>query len=541
MKSGIIKILIVLVGGILFACSVEKPKAPRWDVPINIPLADSIYTLQTLIGNIDDIVVSDYGLLGIKLNGKVDTTRVGPYLTLEDIYYSFDMNAGNLVLPVVLPTNKEFSFSYTENVPLLDSLAIKSAKFSSGTLTINLFNDFPINSSLTVVAHDFKNKLDGTPFTKSFDLSSDTDLAIRIDLSEHDVIMTVPQVGNVQKTPITFSGTVTTPSNSIELNPGDRFAVDIQFVNLQLAYFEGRMDERQVVIDETETGVSLPTKFGGLEGLKLGDARFSMNVYNTISFPMRIDGELKATSLLGETFALHFNEKIHSSNNGEISTLVQPFENNSIDILNFINLPPDRITFASNGYIGDGIAISHVTANDYMWADYSLEIAAKAVWEKRSFVVDTTRILIEPEFADMNVDNVDNSFDSELTKNLKKLTINSIIENHTPAGLYVWFRFATDLEKLKESPQLMLGPILMPAAQTNNSGIVVKSVLSETEIMLDEDALALFQNPTSGPKYVYIATDLEIQDSAGKEVQLFSTDFIRIQASMNVLLDVNFD
>jgi hypothetical protein len=532
---------VLLLATLITGCSIEKPKAPRWDLPINIPLTDSTFTLQKLVQNIDDVVVSDYGLLGIKLNGRVDTTRVGPYLTLEDVFYSFAINPGHLTIPVSLPKNQNFSFSYTENVPLLDSLAIQKAEFSSGILTVVFQNELPLMSSIRIVAHDFVSKSDGSPFSTSFDLGPDASQAIGIDLSEHKVNMTVPGPGQVQKTPISFSGTISTPAESVTLEDGDGFAVDVQLENMQLAIFEGRMNERKVVIDETETGVSLPTKFGGLEGLKLGDARFSMNVFNTISFPMRIDGELTAINSSGKLHTLTFDEHILSSINGEIPTLLKPFENNGADILNFINLPPDKITFASNGYIGDGIAISSVTAEDYMWADYSLEIAAKAVWEKRSFVVDTARILIEPELADLDIDNLDQSFDSEMSNNIKKLAVISTIENHTPAGLQIFFRFATNLEHLQDSPQLTVGPVFMPSAQINNSGIVTKSVMSQTEIQLDEDALELFQNTTAGAKYVYIATDLEIQGSDDIEVQLFSTDFIRLQAYMNVVIDVNLD
>ena len=357
----------------------------------------------------------------------------------------------------------------------------------------------------------------------------------------HPVNMVVPEFGETQTTPITISGRIEGSSETVKVIKDDGLYVETLFEDLFLSYIEGRMNERKVVIDETETGVTLPIKFGGLEGLKLGDARFTMNVYNTIAFPLRIAGELKAISSTGETFAVNFDEKLTSSNGSEISTQLRPFENGDADILDFINLPPEKITFASNGYIGDGIAIASVSAEDYMRADYSLEIAAKAVWEKRSFVVDTTRILIEPEFADLDIKNIDKSFDSETTKNLKKLVLHAFIENHTPAGLHIRFRFANNLEQLEESPQLVLGPIIMSSAETNSSGIVTKSVSSQAELLLDEDALKLFQNPTTGPKYVYIATDLEIQDSDGKEVQLFSTDYIRLQSYMNVVVNVHAD
>ena len=65
------------------------------------------------------------------------------------------------------------------------------------------------------------------------------------------------------------------------------------------------------------------------------------------------------------------------------------------------------------------------------------------------------------------------------------------------------------LENLGKNPDLELGPVIIPTAVTSSGGIVTKSVKTASELVLNEEEMRLFQNPTTEPRYVYIATDLD--------------------------------
>ena len=669
----------------------EGPKAPQWEVPINIPLVDSTYTLASLIGNIDDVVVDEYGLLGLKIQGVVDTTYVAPYLSIENIDYAYEIelqeiempsvpaladkftfsqlsaqaasapltaivvdpfefdktkNAGiedipfvsakisgglakltisnalpvslkNLTAQLINNTNSnilleykfdniaslasltasqnisditistnttwritgqsdgsgtsiivinkqapvtlllelqnirfsaiesfipDFSFTHTENVPLLDSLTIEEAKFRSGNLYISVVNRFPFKYAANVIVNEFIHKTTAGPFKAAIDLDPNEEETVSIDLSQYKAVMTLPNVGQTQTTPITFEGTLYGTEGPVTVGNDDGIAVELAFRDMFLEYIEGRIDNKEVVVDETETGISLPIKFGGLEGLKLGDAKFYMNVYNTVSIPVRLEGFLKAVSSSGEEMSIDFGADLNPSTGGEALTVLQPFETGDSDILDFVNLPPNKILFTSKGYIGDGVTVGRVDGTDYLRANYTLEIASKAIWENKTFVVDTTKILIEPQYADLPEDEqIDKSFDSEVTKNLNRVSVRSVIENHTPAGLSISFRFATDPVNLTESPDLVLGPISISTAQLDDGGYVTKSIVSESDLVLSENDLELFQNPSDEAKFLYIETLLELHGSDGKEVQLFSSDYIRVQSYVNVTITVKDD
>ena len=96
---------------LIYACSLQNPKAPQWDLPLNIPLVDSTFTLQELVKNTDDIQVLENGLVGFHYEGDFDTTKVGEQLTLPDVAHSYKVAFNTLEISVLAAAFGQYYFS----------------------------------------------------------------------------------------------------------------------------------------------------------------------------------------------------------------------------------------------------------------------------------------------------------------------------------------------------------------------------------------------------------------------------------------------
>lgn len=84
-------VLLGMIIVIFLHCSFEKPQAPQWDLPIQLPLFEKKYSVQELIQNSPHLFVADEGLLGLQLTGRIDTTWVSDRLALDDFTRNFSL------------------------------------------------------------------------------------------------------------------------------------------------------------------------------------------------------------------------------------------------------------------------------------------------------------------------------------------------------------------------------------------------------------------------------------------------------------------
>ena len=108
--AGLLPIAATLLS-LLLTCSFDDPKAPSWDVPINLPLMDRTYTVAEMIEDSDNAFVSPEGLVGLRIEGEIDTTRIGDNLTLPDVAQSYSIRLDDLQIPNLGSGTSQFYFS----------------------------------------------------------------------------------------------------------------------------------------------------------------------------------------------------------------------------------------------------------------------------------------------------------------------------------------------------------------------------------------------------------------------------------------------
>ncbi|MCK9425253.1 MAG: hypothetical protein M0Q21_04330 [Ignavibacteriaceae bacterium] len=174
-------ILLVLVL-ILFvqSCGIKSPTAPSWDIALNLPLVDTTYSILDMIKNDSSIVKPDYtkqGLLVYNTVKEVEKIEVSDKLTVDGFSTNTSKQIGSISINGD-STKADIGFDWSQHlsglppgtqVPILaennravsaDLAAInqfQSAKFESGTIIIEIKNNFAEHVTLTIDGLTIKN------------------------------------------------------------------------------------------------------------------------------------------------------------------------------------------------------------------------------------------------------------------------------------------------------------------------------------------------------------------------------------------------
>ncbi len=98
-------------GLLLFtACAFDSPKAPSWDLTLNIPLTDKLYTVREMAESEEDIFVLEEGMIGFRLRGDLEQTKIGDFLTLSENSTEYGIGLAKMHLPAISGGVDNFSF-----------------------------------------------------------------------------------------------------------------------------------------------------------------------------------------------------------------------------------------------------------------------------------------------------------------------------------------------------------------------------------------------------------------------------------------------
>ena len=678
-------ISIALAFLVVVGCSLESPKAPRWDLPVNIPLMDSTFTVAKLIEDTENIVTLESGLVGFRFEGEFDTTRVGDYLNLDDISRQYGIQFAGLQIPLVpagfdrylfsqltsqavdkhnttsaidafsfadvegesydasefvrgkilsgklrftvtnglpvplrqvrfrlvdkntdtilkeivfpevaaaatlkkeidaagltlspatvwrmsgnspgsggtaVPIDQnspvltatelvdfqieeiesvlpEIAINHTQWVPLYDRAAIKRGEFQSGIIRLKISNTTEIPSTVVIQLNQLKRKDNGQPLQFPLDLAGGSSSVLEYRLADYVAHMTLPPPGGTQTTPITVVGKfLETSSGPVRISDGDAFRIDFSMRDVRLSYVEGWLKEQEVKLPRQETRINRPKGFGGFDEIKIKDGRLLISVFSTIAMPIRFTGTIEGYGEQNRHAALAIDERIAAGQSGkEVETKLPPFTPANSGILGLLNLYPERIVTSGTGWVGDGVTVGTVTANDYIRVKYLLESAGSAVWQDKIITPDTTKFIIEPANAPGQTEPDATALSADLTRRLQKIEFHASVENHLPIGLRLVFRMAHSLDRLGTNPDIILGPLQVQAGELKASGTVVKATQQEQTLVLDREDLQLFKNDGDTPQRVYVAPEITLLGSS-KEIQLFGSDYVRVQAFVKII------
>ncbi|MBN1482358.1 hypothetical protein EH223_09985 [candidate division KSB1 bacterium] len=151
---------------ILLTCSFDEPKAPSWNTTLNFPVAENNILMSNLVQENDNVFDYGDGLLGLRVEGELDTTWVSQSFIIDNIEQSIDMDVLDLSIsrlnvdminftpPLLVPGVDSFygQAKTIEPVPftnvsgnLLSEQTILSITIATGIARLTFTNDLPVD------------------------------------------------------------------------------------------------------------------------------------------------------------------------------------------------------------------------------------------------------------------------------------------------------------------------------------------------------------------------------------------------------------
>jgi len=503
---------------------------------VAIPPGGSDSVILSLTGktmsNEMEVQISGSTGSGAGLDGTFQSGDEQSYFIVKTFISDMSVKSAQAVVP-------SQRFSDHSFVSVEDSTKIVSATVNTGTISLDIKNNLPVDALINISSPYFTK--DGSPFSYQLALNIRENLSDEIDLSGYKLVNPsgglIDSVGfNVDVLTIASDSTDSDPDTLATITNADSISTSISLSELTFNAIEGVLPETEVEIPkiEQELGFDFPEGFGNIS---LGNVIFDLTILNEVNIPVSLELDIKGWNDEGDTVAIEVNETINPGGGpgNPDSTLIRldkdgvngvlPASGNTI--VDLVNLLPDKIEVTGKATVGDGVTVGSVSKDDRIWGKVKLTAPL-------SLSLGETKLDTDPEELDLDEDARKN-----LTENVKESKIVIVTENHVPLGGEVNFYFASDTTKIFDQPLLKIpktGIIEMRPAPVNDDGIVNKSIIDTLKIEMSEDDMQIFNNTP-----LYFATRIHLPGTEGKVVQVLPTDYIRIKAYLTAKILVDFE
>jgi len=433
--------------------------------------------------------------------------------------------------PVLITSNKEIN--------LTDKINIQEAEIFSGNLDLHLKNDIPLGVNGTIT---FEDIFDQTGASLKLDVSlgvanPSSEWKKTIQLNGYIIKPLLVAGGQLQTTKVNVKiQTEDTGSEVVKVKSNDSIVMEVSLTDIKFLYVTGMLERTELAIPPYSTEVDLPE---GVDNLQFNKARLNLDIYNRINFPVEVDVNLKGISKSNQVVNLSIQEILPPRGfNAEAILKIQLNESNS-NILPFINNLPTKIEITGNSVVGGDNNIFTIHRDDYVRAIYDISAPLQMIFEDKIIKLDTTELSILPENYEDDVDG--NSVEASIMDHLVSATMKVAVANHLPLGMKIQLVISEDLATLFSNPDLLIGPIEIPAGVTDGNGDVIAENTKSNDISLSDADLNIFKNNTATPKTIYIGTEIYLDGSDGKLVSVYNSDYLMLNATINLTVDVNTD
>lgn len=436
----------------------------------------------------------------------------------------------------------DIDFSWDESFYLDDSVFVQEAKLQSGEITVDFNNHLPVGAKIAFTLDFIRHSKTGQPLGDSLVLGAKTVTRWVLSLKDYVIDFNTTNQEGQQVIPVHIRGKIFGSQDEfIAIRTDNKISMNLNIHDVVFEYLRGTLIEQEILLNPTEETFERPQEIDEINNIKIHDARLWIDLYNTIQMPIRVDGSLVGYNDTGDSVAIKVEQKIQPGNGAEAAlTRIGPFTPANSAILDFINLFPTRIVGSGIVWVGDGMTIGAVKVDDYVFAQYVFEAGAKLSWDETLFHADTTTLRIMPEDDNSGSDQSDiQEIDAGMTNRLVSASFYAKVENHLPMGASVLFYFAEDSTRLSEQPGAVLGPIKIDPGVIGSDGAVTQAKEQEITLDLDEEKMNyILQNHTQQPRTVYVLTDIQLHSTNGNPVQIYSSDFIRVQSMAKLVVRV---
>jgi hypothetical protein len=294
--------------------------------------------------------------------------------------------------------------------------------------------------------------------------------------------------------------------NLVGFASSDSVAFSAQLSDLIFTYVAGIIEPTRVAIDPKQYELDLPQ---GFESAQLPNASLSLEIHNGVDLPVDLSVDIQGNN--GQDLALQANVPAA----GPFGTAVTYVQQN--DLGSFLSPVPQRITITGEAICGDGRTFGIARESDFTFATVEVSSPLDLIW-------DSCRIEIDP-----SSDEADEDLRELIRDQLNSGKVILKVENHLPLTAEAKIYFSEGEGRLFSNPDLVIGPVAVPAGRLNRDGSVEESDFSTTEIEVTYDDLQVFAN---GP--FYMGGVIDLPGTGGELIRASAADYLDITSYMEL-------
>ncbi len=383
--------LFLLIFGTFIFCTIEKPQAPEWEVPLNIPITNTTYTAADLADDFSELKILYDNTLGFSLNDQIDTVFINDLSIANQKSFSSSVEVGNFTLNIdetvrdstinlglVWPPAQQNTgavipipaFSFHQMT--IDELSFDEFEYIdivSGMATISITNRFPFPlGPLNVLVRDANQNLIAQIYF--------TDNIERGSTASQTVDLAGMQISNELEAEISGQS-VGTNGETVLIDPEDDILFQVSFGELTISRAKARIEP--INIYTSETIELLDDYFISSAIVKSGELHITLK--NNIPLAISLSLEFpEITTQIG----MNLKKSYEIPSNSEINSI--------LDLSGFrISLPRQSREFTvlvNARFENNGSAFTEISHQDQI--EYSFQINNFSVRYFRGIVAPTT-------------------------------------------------------------------------------------------------------------------------------------------------------
>lgn len=384
-------------------CTVEQPQAPRWEVPLTVPIVNTTYLASDLAEDFDNLKILDNNTMGFSLNDALDTVFVDELEITSQQSYTTNIEVGNFKIKVeetvtdssitfgrIWPDALQYSGVYMP-VPAFTFNQVKTDKINfdefefidvfAGRAILAMTNRFPFPiGPMNLLIHDSNQNLITQIYFPDIIPSGATSTEM-IDLAGKQIF------DDVQ---VEISGqSVGSEGATIFIDPEDNLLFEISFEELTVTQALAKISPFEV--DSSEQIELFDTFSITTAGIQSG--QLQLNLKNNI--PMNLFLTLEFPEILNSA-GIPLKKEMDIPEGGE--------KNSSISLDGFhISFPQNSnqlTVIAKANFMGTGSEYREITSQDYF--ALSLELNDFTVNNFKG-VLSTTTLQVPPTTTELDL------------------------------------------------------------------------------------------------------------------------------------------
>ncbi|MBU8932371.1 MAG: hypothetical protein KOO62_00040 [candidate division Zixibacteria bacterium] len=399
------------------------------------------------------------------------------------------------------------SLFQSTSVALAEDDRIDTASLASGTLSLSLTNETPLDANLTVSVPDILSGAGVLLTVGPVAVPASQTVIVNQNLAGYQL---VPQSSTVPQE-LSLEVDLAIEGSGMEqrtVSQYDSIAVTANLTNLVFGSVTGRFEAVSATFDGISEDIDVPT---GFENIELVNATVTLIIENGIDLPGQVSIQLTGN-----------NDKILVMG-GDISprglaTSVTTEVTNS-EIADFLSPLPTHIEASGTVTFGDEAYTGTISSDDYVFASVRIEAPLEMIINESTIDID-----VESE-------TIDQSDIDAITDHFVEGRLVYRLINHLPIGAHVNIYLDGDSLNLNaENAQLTIDSLYVDAAATNLDGIVIDVASTPEQIIsLDSDQIKVLENDT-----LYIGSEIVLHGSDGQAVKLMEDDYITVIGRIEV-------